>query len=118
MHDANHALESVAGIGLPVLEHRYSSTSDDEGVLESQRLRVFLEDLDTLLVLFADHKKFYVLKRSVTRKGKQADYTTPIYAVITTNLLAWLVPKLMESLGVGIVQYEHHLAHIASLIMH
>ena len=86
--------------------------------MESQRLRVFLEDLDTLLVLFADHKKFYVLKRSLTRKSKQADYIIPIYAVLTTNLLAWLVPKIAESLGVGIVQYEHHLAHIASLIMH
>lgn len=110
-------VESVLGVGVPTPEDehssimKYRSKANTSGQVESERIRLFMESLDTLLVLLADHKTFYVLNRSLANTAKTKStaesFVTPMYVLFTTNMLAYLVPKMIEALGEEANEVSH-----------
>lgn len=99
-HPEHFSLESVAGVSIPLPDPPLAEGAGGR----AKAVRLVVQDHNTMVIHFPKIKKFYMLTR---RTGGEEDHppSTPIYALVTTNALTWVMSKMLEALG-------HDLSHL------
>lgn len=109
---------SLSHHSLPLPEPKHPPSLGDEQAEQSnkgdkktkaRRVRVFMEDRNTLVLVFKSAQKFYVLERasSVPHDHEEGHQSTPLYALLTTNILGWVVTNMLATMGNDLSHLSH-----------